>query len=210
MNKKHKAFTLIEVLVVVAIIALLAGILMPSLANARMQARRSVCTTNLHQVGLAMMAYLQDNKDRMPYISWVPSTDPFPRTTEEGTVYFADVMKKHLKNPKVLQCPEDTPGKTNREGQTSEGVPKQGKSFFQTERSSYEYRQQLHGLTPIEFNNMTHGPPGHEHKHDDDSHPANTIWFARDYENFHSRDGKVGQAVRRYAYIDGHVSDFEN
>ncbi len=56
------AFTLIEVLVVVAIIALLIAILLPSLSKARKQARRSVCGSNLHQIGAALVMYRETYK----------------------------------------------------------------------------------------------------------------------------------------------------
>ena len=54
------AFTLVELLVVVAIIALLISILIPSLTGAREYARRTVCKTNLHQFGLALAMYADD------------------------------------------------------------------------------------------------------------------------------------------------------
>src|SRR5690606_9872260 len=56
-------FTLIEVLVVVAIIALLLAILVPSLSNARRQARQAVCSSNLRQLVLANASYAQSNRD---------------------------------------------------------------------------------------------------------------------------------------------------
>lgn len=59
-------FTLIEVLVVVAIIALLVSILLPSLNKAREASRRSVCLSNLHQQGVAMVPYAQDHKGQLP------------------------------------------------------------------------------------------------------------------------------------------------
>lgn len=58
----RSAFTLIEVLVVVAIIALLVAILMPSLAAARYEARLTVCRSNLHQLGLGIAAYASEQK----------------------------------------------------------------------------------------------------------------------------------------------------
>lgn len=61
-----KGFTLIEVLVVVAIIALLVSILLPSLKRAREMARRAVCLSNLHQQGLGMNAYGADNNSYLP------------------------------------------------------------------------------------------------------------------------------------------------
>jgi prepilin-type N-terminal cleavage/methylation domain-containing protein/prepilin-type processing-associated H-X9-DG protein len=58
----RRAFTLIEILVVVAIIALLTAILLPSLARAREMGRRSSCLSNLHQIGLASLNYQIANK----------------------------------------------------------------------------------------------------------------------------------------------------
>lgn len=57
-----RGFTLIEVLVVVAIIALLVSILLPSLARAREQARRTLCSSNLHQIGVALLTYRESQK----------------------------------------------------------------------------------------------------------------------------------------------------
>src|SRR4030043_94548 len=59
-------FTLIELLVVIAIIALLMGILMPALSRVRETAKRSVCSSQTKQVGLAMTAYTSDFDGRMP------------------------------------------------------------------------------------------------------------------------------------------------
>ncbi len=63
---KLNAFTLIEVLVVVAIIALLVAILLPSLSSARAQSRNAVCKSNLHQFGISIMLYAASNKDFIP------------------------------------------------------------------------------------------------------------------------------------------------
>lgn len=60
------AFTLIEVLVVVAIITLLVGILIPSLKVARDRAVAVVCSSHLSQIGTAIGAYVVDSKDRLP------------------------------------------------------------------------------------------------------------------------------------------------
>jgi prepilin-type N-terminal cleavage/methylation domain-containing protein/prepilin-type processing-associated H-X9-DG protein len=62
----RQAFTLIEVLVVVAIIALLIGILAPSLKGARGHARRVACLSNLHSIHLASVAYANNFGDHFP------------------------------------------------------------------------------------------------------------------------------------------------
>jgi len=61
-----RAFTLIEVLVVTAMIALLAAMLMPVLSQARESARQSVCVKHIRQVGQVFWMYLQDYDERMP------------------------------------------------------------------------------------------------------------------------------------------------
>lgn len=63
---KRKAFTLIELLVVIAILAILASILFPVFARARENARRASCLSNMKQLGLAMMMYVQDYDECYP------------------------------------------------------------------------------------------------------------------------------------------------
>jgi prepilin-type N-terminal cleavage/methylation domain-containing protein len=65
MNKR-KGFTLIELLVVIAIIAILAAILFPVFAQARAKARQATCLSNIKQIGLAAMMYLQDYDETFP------------------------------------------------------------------------------------------------------------------------------------------------
>lgn len=64
--RSRRAFTLIEILVVVAIIALLVAILLPSLARARVQAKSVQCQSNLKQQGYAALMYANDNKGVLP------------------------------------------------------------------------------------------------------------------------------------------------
>ena len=63
---RQHGFTLIELLVVIAIIALLVGILLPSLSNARESARRTACATHLHDMSTALYTYAKEYDDTFP------------------------------------------------------------------------------------------------------------------------------------------------
>ncbi len=65
-STRKSAFTLIELLVVIAIIAILAAILFPVFARVRENARKTSCLSNLKQIGLGMMQYVQDYDETIP------------------------------------------------------------------------------------------------------------------------------------------------
>lgn len=63
--RNKKAFTLVELLVVIAVISILAGLLLPALEDALRSAREIHCLNNLKQIGLSWNAYMQDNNGRI-------------------------------------------------------------------------------------------------------------------------------------------------
>jgi len=86
-NIIKKAFTLIELLIVIAIIAILAAILFPVFGRARENARRSSCQSNLKQIGMGILQYVQDNDERYPQRAdavntWRTAIYPFVKSTQ--------------------------------------------------------------------------------------------------------------------------------
>ena len=90
-NRLIRAFTLVELLVVISIIALLLSILMPSLSKARKQGQAVVCLSNLRQWGLAFALYGNANNDLMPEFTVAREADKSWMTTLSA--YGADVVK---------------------------------------------------------------------------------------------------------------------
>jgi len=82
MNRKWRAFTLIELLVVVAILALLIAILLPSLGRAREKAKAVACSSNLRQMGLAMVMYYQQNNNIFPTVGGTNASVQNPTTSD--------------------------------------------------------------------------------------------------------------------------------
>src|SRR5262245_52657818 len=92
-------FTLIEVLVVIAIIAILASFLLPVLGSAKERARRIKCLSNLRQLGIMSHLYAEDNDDRLP---WSPAAGHFGDTfPTSGWWYF----REHGFIPELATCP---------------------------------------------------------------------------------------------------------
>lgn len=91
---KKRAFTLIELLVVISIISLLAAILFPVFARAREQARKASCASNLKQIGLGSMMYVQDHDEAFP-----------PAWEHRQDVYWYQMFAPYIKNEQVFICP---------------------------------------------------------------------------------------------------------
>lgn len=117
--RRRRAFTLVELVVVIAVMAILAALLLPALAQAKDASRKAACISNLRQVGIAIHAYATDNDGRIPY---GPGAPPFSHPAEfypstgsptsllslrsGAPVALGLLLKDHLAQiPKVLFCP---------------------------------------------------------------------------------------------------------
>jgi prepilin-type processing-associated H-X9-DG protein/prepilin-type N-terminal cleavage/methylation domain-containing protein len=102
-------FTLVELLVVLAVITLLAALLFPVLVQAREGGRRASCLSNLRQIGQAQLLYVQDWDERFP--AWrqevtteLPTIRPQPIPLEPSSVwvYWIELLQPYLCNTDVF------------------------------------------------------------------------------------------------------------
>lgn len=105
----RRAFTLVEILIVIAIIALLAALLFPAFSRAREGARQTTCVTNLHQISIAVQQYFQDER-RYPdsLVDLLPEGAKFNDSPSNVNGVIAQNTSGYLKNGSDgLLCPDD-------------------------------------------------------------------------------------------------------
>src|SRR5437870_13519810 len=103
------AFTLIELLVVIAIIAILAPLLFPVFAQARERARMTACMSNMRQIGMALMQYVQDYDETFPYMRFHGMAAP----RGSHTYVWRNAIRPYLKSLDILGCPSNPLSRTN-------------------------------------------------------------------------------------------------
>jgi prepilin-type N-terminal cleavage/methylation domain-containing protein/prepilin-type processing-associated H-X9-DG protein len=119
------AFSLVELLVVIAIIGILAALALPVLNRAQESGRSTACVSNLHQIGLALQMYVDQNNNTLPVMYDAPLDTNVMATNNLPNVDI--VLKTELGNTNVLRCPSDFAG------------------IFQLTGSSYGWNSLLNG-----------------------------------------------------------------
>jgi prepilin-type N-terminal cleavage/methylation domain-containing protein/prepilin-type processing-associated H-X9-DG protein len=165
-----RAFTLVELLVVVAIIALLLGILLPALGRAREVARATVCGSNIRQLALANLTYAQANAGHLVRAArdiWHPNFErwhgrrtagdqPFEPARSDMAAYFGE-------SGSVKACPDFVEGRDYQEGFED------GCGGYGYNQSYLGGRSDLYGTSPT--------AAAHSARVDDISRPVETVMF---------------------------------
>jgi prepilin-type processing-associated H-X9-DG protein len=184
-RKKELGFTLIKLLVVIAIIAILAALLLPALSRAKEKARATQCLNNLKQIGPASVMYSSDNDEALPCsqhngASWVATLQPYTGTNvyrcpsdPNKQRFYSYALNDFLLPPAVGSGAPDYTKTTS--------VPSPSQTFFMTEAVTNS------------------GSIDHFHFADPDDGDYATNGFKAQV------DAKRHQNSANYLFVDGHV-----
>lgn len=197
-KRRFIAFTLIELLIVIAIIAILAAILFPVFARARENARRSSCQSNLKQIGIGLLQYIQDFDETLPRHAFGPSGDT---ATSNATNYkWMDAIFPYVKSEQIFNCPSDS----NRS------------AYYQQQTGNYgSYGINAYGVLDHNPTYPNHTPPAggngsttaFDVKASQLANAAGTYWVMENSNGYNGSAGPYGVPWRVGPSIGGSASD---
>lgn len=132
---KTRAFTFIELMVVLAVITILAALLLPALARTREIGRSTACLSNLHNIGLALQMYVNENQNVLPTMYDQSTNGPVTNSTAINIVLLP------LTTSNIFRCPSDNQG------------------LFQVTGSSYSWNNLLNGQDADNLRLLTNAYP---------------------------------------------------
>lgn len=140
---------MIELLVVIAIIAILAGILFPVFARAKAAAKKTVCISNLKQIGTSMSMYMTDYDGLFPhaldasdkYASSIWDVSPEWRLRIATMPLLHEALQPYVKNFGIFQCPSDTGTRVLDNHYPTQLIS--NPSLFKSYGNSYFYRTEI-------------------------------------------------------------------
>jgi len=103
-RSRQNAFTLVEILVIVAVIAILAALILPVYQRIKAAGQAAACLANLRQVGAGLNAYLNDNAMKMPTLQLARSS------VNDNVPVIDNTFDKYLTDHRVFICPSDNQG----------------------------------------------------------------------------------------------------
>ena len=180
------AFTLIELLCVITVIAILAGLIMPVIQNTTLRAYDTKCMNNLRQIGMAANAAASDNDNIYPIVEIDLDGNVVADTLGLPAKPIDEALKPYGITPETLKCPADL----------------KGPNYYaqQNPHSSYMW-------SPYSEENSPAVPSIISRRRGQMQIPPSRLQLASDWSQVHfPSDGKLGDGKMIYVlYADGHV-----
>lgn len=198
--RQRQAFTLMEMLVVIAIIGILVALLLPVFSRVRARGQNDVCISQLRQLGIAARLYAEDNNSKLPMAERLPSQPMRPG---------------HVLLPRICDVLGPLIGSTD--GTNGDKIifrcPSDHDGYFEVEGSSYMWNPMANGKR---IDNTVNFGGGFWGSSTDSNGVVTTtglstnseitpdrIALLSDYDNFHPRSPVPGKNT---VYMDGHVA----